>query len=111
MVAEAMPRRGDVFLVALSPTQGREIRKTRPSVIVSPDELNAHMGTFIIAPMTTGSHEYPFRVRCRFNGKDGYVVVDQVRTVDRGRLANKLGSLDAKTKSRVLGVLQEMFAP
>lgn len=97
MVAEAMPRRGDVFLVALSPTQGREIRKTRPSVIVS--------------PMTTGSHEYPFRVRCRFNGKDGYVVVDQVRTVDRGRLADKLGSLDAKTMSRVLGVLQEMFAP
>ena len=108
---EATPSRGDVFLVTLDPTQGREIQKTRPCVIVSPDELNAHMGTFIVAPMTTGALAYPFRVPCRFEGKDGHVVIDQLRTVDRQRLASKLGSLEEQTMSSVLDVLQAMFAP
>jgi mRNA interferase MazF len=108
---EATASRGDVFLVSLNPTQGREIQKTRPCVIVSPDELNAHMGTFIVAPMTTGAHAYPFRVPCRFQGKDGHVVIDQLRTVDRHRLVKKLGSLKAQTMSSVLDVLQAMFAP
>lgn len=103
-------RRGEVYLVELNPTRGREIRKTRPCVIVSPDELNAHMGTFIVAPLTTGSHPYPFRIACRFAGTDGHVVLDQLRTVDRERLVKRLGALTAPTLSKVLAVLQEMFS-
>ena len=72
--------RGDVFLVDLNPARGGEIRKTRPCVVVSPDELNAHLRTFIVAPLTTGGHPYPFRVSCRFQGKLGRVVLDQIRT-------------------------------
>ena len=102
--------RGDVFLVALNPTRGQEISKTRPCVIVSPDELNAHMGTFIVAPLTTGGHPYPFRVGCRFQGKDGLIVPDQLRTVDRERLVTHLGILPQDTLSEVLDVLQAMFA-
>ncbi|MDX2193328.1 MAG: type II toxin-antitoxin system PemK/MazF family toxin [Gemmatimonadales bacterium] len=100
-----------MWLVELNPTRGREIRKTRPCVVVSPDELNAHMGTFIVAPLTTGSHRYPFRVPVRFRGKDGHVVLDQLRTVDRERLLERLGSLTATTLGKVLAVLGEMFAP
>ncbi|MBX3173726.1 MAG: type II toxin-antitoxin system PemK/MazF family toxin [Gemmatimonadaceae bacterium] len=103
-------KRGEVYLVQLNPTRGREIRKTRPCVIVSPDELNAHMGTFIVAPLTTGSHGYPFRVACRFLGKDGHIVLDQLRTVDRERLVKRLGTVTAPTLGKVLGILQEMFA-
>lgn len=103
-------RRGEVYLVELNPTRGREIRKTRPCVVVSPDELNAHMGTFIIAPLTTGSHPYPFRIACRFAGKDGHLVLDQLRTVDRERLVKRLGALTAPTLAKSLGVLQEMFS-
>lgn len=108
---EITPSRGDVFLVSLNPTKGREIQKTRTCVIVSPDELNAHIGSYIVAPMTTVAHGYPFRAPCRFEGKDGHVVVDQLRTVDRQRLVKKLGSLDGKTMSSVLDVLHAMFAP
>lgn len=104
------PRRGEVYLVNLDPTVGDEIRKSRPCVIVSPNELNAHLATFIVAPLTTGAHPYPFRVACRFDGKDGHVVLDQLRTVDRIRLSRKLGSLTAVTQQKVLAVLQEMFA-
>ena len=103
-------RRGEIYLVELNPTRGREIRKNRPCVVVSPDELNAHIGTFVIAPLTTGSHPYPFRIACRFAGKDGHVVLDQLRTVDRERLVKRLGALTAPTLAKVLGVLQEMFA-
>ena len=103
--------RGDVFLVTLDPTVGREIRKTRPCVVVSPDELNGALSTFIVAPLTTGSHPYPFRVACRFAGKSGHVVLDQLRTVDRVRLARKVGHLGPGTLDHVLAVLQEMFAP
>jgi len=103
--------RGDVLLVDLNPTRGGEIRKTRPCVVVSPDELNAHLRTFIVAPLTTGGHAYPFRVPCRFRGKSGHVVLDQVRTVDRERLVRHMGRLPPATLGRALGVLQEMFAP
>lgn len=103
--------RGDVFLVALNPTQGREIRKTRPCVVVSPDELNNHLATLIIAPLTTGSHPYPFRVPCRLAGKPGHAVLDQIRTVDRGRLGRRIARLAPATLTTVLAVLQEMFAP
>lgn len=104
------PRRGDVFLVKLNPTRGSEIRKTRPCVVVSPDELNAHLATFIVAPLTTGGHPYPFRVPCRFAGKDGHVVLDQVRTVDQERLTKRLGTLTEPTLRKVLGALHQMFA-
>jgi len=110
LVSEAPVSRGDVFLVALNPTRGQEIQKTRPCVIVSPDELNAHMGTFIVAPLTTGGHPYPFRIPCSFEGKLGHVVPDQLRTVDRERLIRPLGVLSEATLLEVLGVLQEMFA-
>ncbi|MFS6828128.1 type II toxin-antitoxin system PemK/MazF family toxin [Cyanobium sp. ATX-6F1] len=103
--------RGDVFLVALNPTRGPEITKTRPALIVSPDELNAHLRTFIVAPLTTGGHPYPFRIACRFEGKAGHLVPDQLRTVDRERLVKKLGVLPEETVLRVLEVLQAMFAP
>ena len=102
--------RGDVFLVSLNPTRGGEIRKTRPCVVVSPDELNAHLQTFIVAPLTTGGHPYPFRVPCRFEGKSGHVVLDQIRTVDRERLIRRLGALAPFVLRRTLGVLCEMFA-
>ncbi|WP_353268703.1 type II toxin-antitoxin system PemK/MazF family toxin [Gemmatimonas sp.] len=110
MVSAGQVRRGDVYLVNLDPTVGREIRKARPCVVVSPDELNAHLATFIVAPLTTGAHAYPFRVACRFDGKDGHVVLDQLRTVDRVRLSRRLGALTAVTQGKVLTVLREMFA-
>ena len=104
------PKRGDVFLVSLDPTKGREIQKTRPCLIVSPDELNDHLSTFIVAPMTTGGHRYPFRISCRFQGKKGYVVLDQLRTVDSDRLVRPLGRLHHTVLSTVYNTLQEMFA-
>lgn len=109
MTTEAV-RRGDVFLVSLDPTRGGEIQKTRPCVIVSPDELNAYLRTFIVAPLTTGGHPYPFRVPCRFESRAGYVVIDQIRTVDRERLMRRLGKVSSSTLGRVLAILQEMFA-
>jgi mRNA interferase MazF len=108
--AEAI-RRGEVYLVSLNPTQGSEIRKTRPCVVVSPDELNDHLRTFIVAPMTTREHAYPFRVACRFQGRSGFVVLDQTRTVDRERLVRRLGRLTPSTVQSALLVLQEMFMP
>ena len=105
----SVPKRGDVYLISLDPTRGREIRKTRPCVVVSPDELNEHLSTLLAAPMTTGGHPYPFRIACRFKKKDGFVVLDQLRTVDLDRLVRRLGRLSPQTLSKVLGVLQEMF--
>jgi len=78
--------------------------------VVSPDDLNAHMGTFIVAPLTTGSHAYPFRVPCRFGGTNGHLVLDQIRTVDREHLGKRLGALSAPTLAKALGVLRAMFA-
>ena len=109
MVGET-PSRGDIYLVSLNPTEGREIRKTRPCVIVSPDELNTNLSTFVVAPMTTGGHPYPFRIACRFEKKDGFIVLDQIRTVDRRRLMKRLGRLTPTTLAKALGVLQEMFS-
>ncbi len=104
-----VPSRGEVFLVELDPTRGSEIRKTRPCVIISPDELNHHLDTIIVAPLTTDSHPYPYRVACRFGGKAGHIVLDQVRTVDRERLRKRLGAVSPATLQTVLHVLAEMF--
>ncbi len=110
MVATRRPRRGDVYLVGLDPAKGREIRKTRPCIVVSPDELNAHLSTIIVAPMTTGGHAYPFRIQCRFQRKSGFVVLDQLRTIDSARLVKKLGKVSQTTLSKVLDKLGEMFS-
>ncbi len=111
MVAEGSPERGKVFLVSLGPTRGSEIRKTRPCVVVSPDELNSYLRTVIVAPLTTGGRRNPFRVPCRFARSRGQVVIDQLRTVDCERLVRRLGRLSRSTFEQVLGTLQEMFAP
>lgn len=97
-------------MVALDPPTGREIRKTRPCLVVSPDDLNLHLSTYTVAPMTTHGRSYPFRVPCRFERKDGHIVLDQLRTVDRARMVKRLGRVPAPTLSKVLRVLQEMFA-
>ena len=110
MVESTEIKRGDVVLVSLDPTKGQEIKKARPCVVVSPDELNQHLRTFIVAPMTTGSYSYPFRVECRFKGKTGHIVLDQIRTVDRIRLIRPLGRLPNPILEKTLNVLQEMFA-
>jgi len=102
--------RFEVYLVNLDPTVGREIRKTRPCLVVSPDEMNHNIRTTIVAPMTTRGQAYPTRVSCYFKGKNGQVVLDQIRTVDRSRLIKKLGRLDRLTALRVLKILQEIFA-
>jgi mRNA interferase MazF len=103
-------RRLDVFLVNLEPTVGSEIRKTRPCLIVSPDEMNRAIRTVIIAPLTTQGKAYPTRVPCHFQGKDGLIVLDQLRTIDKERLVRRLGKLDALTSGHVLDGLAEMFA-
>ena len=110
MVARRHVVRGDVHLVILDPTTGGEIRKTRPCLIVSPDDLNQHLRTAIVAPMTTGGHAYPWRVPCRFRRRAGFVAVDQLRAVDTNRLTRRLGRLRSETVAAVLGTLQEMFA-
>ena len=102
--------RGEVHLVRLDPTLGSEIKKTRPCLIVSPDELNQHLRTVIVAPMTTGGQVYPWRVACRFQNRSGFVALDQLRTVDSDRLIKRLGRLSAPTATAVLDTLQEMFA-
>lgn len=104
-------KRFDVYLVNLDPTVGSEICKARPCLIVSPDEMNRYIGTVIIAPMTTKGRDYPTRVLCTFKGKNGQVVLDQVRTVDKSRLIQKLGRIDKQTQEDVLSILGEMFAP
>jgi mRNA interferase MazF len=107
----SLPSRGDVHLVELVPTRGSEIRKTRPCLVVSPDELNHHLRTVIVAPMTTAGHPSPFRVSCRFAGKKGKVVLDQLRTVDRDRLRKRMGAISPATLTSVLAILGEMFEP
>ncbi len=101
--------RFEVYLVSLDPSQGHEIRKTRPCVIISPDEMNHHIGTVIVAPMTTKGRDYPTRIPLTFQRKKGQIVLDQIRAVDKTRLVKHLGKLDKVTAARVLGVLQEMF--
>ena len=104
-------RRFEVWLVSLDPTIGSEIRKTRPALIISPDEMNQHINTLIIAPMTTKGRNYPTRVNCIFQNKSGQVVLDQIRTVDQRRLVKRLGAVEAATSERVLATLAELFAP
>jgi len=103
-------RRFDVLLITLDPTVGREIRKTRPCLVVSPDEMNRHLGTVLVAPMTTGGQPYPTRVACRFRGKAGFVALDQIRAVDRARLVRRLGRISPSTQKAVLSILAELFA-
>jgi len=102
--------RFDVYLVILDPTVGIEIEKTRPCVIISPDEMNRHIATVIVSLMTTKGRSYPTRVACTFQGKEGQVVLDQIRIVDKSRLARKLGRLKVESQREVLSVLVEMFS-
>ena len=104
-------KRFDVLLIELDPTEGSEIKKTRPCLVISPDEINQHLRTLIIAPMTTKGRIYPTRVACVFQGKDGQVVLDQLRTIDRSRIAKRLGVIEPKTRKLVLSTLAELFAP
>ena len=101
--------RFDVFLVSLDPTLGHEIKKTRPCVIISPDEMNHHIGTVIVAPMTSRGRDYPTRVNCTFQKVSGQVVLDQIRTVDKIRLVKRLGTLSPAVADQMLSVLIEMF--
>jgi mRNA interferase MazF len=103
--------RFEVYLINLDPTVGHEIRKARPCLIISPDELNRHVRTVIVAPMTTRGVNLNWRVPCRFQGKHGQVVLDQIRAVDKTRLANRLGMISPRTQVEVLEVLREIFAP
>lgn len=105
------PRRGDIWLAALDPTLGSEIQKTRPCVVVSPQEMNEHLRTLAVAPMTTGSRPAPFRIPVVFQRKSGLILLDQVRTLDRQRLVKRLGAVKPETLAAVLGALQAMFAP
>jgi mRNA interferase MazF len=104
-------RRFDVYLVGLDPTRGKEMKKTRPAVIVSPDEMNRHIATVIIAPLTTKGRDYPSRVNITFNKKKGQIVLDQLRAVDKRRLVKRLGKIGKKNAEKTLDVLKEMFAP
>jgi mRNA interferase MazF len=102
--------RFDVYLVALDPTIGSEIQKTGPCLVVSPDEMNRHIATIIVAPMTTQGRAYPSRVPCQFEGKAGQVVLDLLQTVDKSRLVKHLAAIDSNTQTAVLATLAQMFA-
>ncbi len=103
--------RFDIFLVNLDPAVRSEIKKVRPCLVISPDEMNHHIRTVIVAPMTTRGRLYPTRVPCRFKGRSGQVVLDQIRTIDKERLVKKVGRIDRRTAEAALLVLSEMFAP
>ena len=111
MVAGKIPRRGEVFLVEFDPTRGHEIRKTRPAMVISPDDLNGASSLVIVAPLTSAGEPLRYRVDCRFMGKAGRVLLDQIRAVDRSRLVRSLGRLTPAVEGKVLQVLHEMFAP
>lgn len=102
--------RFDVFLISLDPSQGAEIKKTRPCLVISPDEMNKHIKTLIVAPMTSKRRDYPTRVPVTFDGKEGNIVLDQIRTIDKSRIIKKLGTLDTETASLVLETLGKMFS-
>jgi len=104
-------KRFDVFLVSIDPAVGSEIQKSRHCLIISPDEMNRHIRTVIIAPMTTRGRRYPTRVACELQGKPGQIVLDQSRTVDKSRLLRRLGRIDSQRQMRVRSVLHDMFAP
>ena len=102
--------RFDVYLINLDPTVGSEIQKSRPCLIISPDEINRHIRTVIVAPMTTAGKDYPTRIPCKFKRKKGQIVLDQIRTIDKTRLIKKLGSINPETQLEVISVLQRLFA-
>lgn len=104
-------KRFDVYLINLDPTVGVEIQKTRPCLIISPDEMNRHIQTVLIAPLTSMVRNYPSRVTCKFQGKTGQIVLDQIRAVDKTRLVKRLGRIDQQAQADVLKILGEMFAP
>jgi len=110
VAVEQALRRGDDCLIQLDPARGSEIRKTRPCLVISPDEMNQHLRTIIVAPMTTGGQAYPWRVACRFQNRSGFVAMDQLRTVDTERISKRLGKLSSNTMLSVLSILQEMFS-
>ncbi len=103
-------QRFEVYLVDLDPTVGSEIQKSRPCLVISPDEMNARIATVIVAPMTTRGREYPSRVPCQFQGRDGQIVLDQIRTIDKSRLVRRLGLISTEIQKQVLETLAEMFA-
>ena len=103
-------KRFDVYLINLDPTVGSEIQKTRPCLVISPDEMNHHIRTVIVAPMTSAGKDYPTRVSCTFRKKQGQIVLDQIRTLDKSRLFKKLGTIDSKAQLEVISTLQRMFA-
>ena len=102
--------RFDVYLTNLDPTVGSEIQKTRPCLVISPDEMNRHIRTVIVAPMTTTEKGYPTRIVCQFKKKKAHIVLDQIRTIDKTRLIKNLGTLDTETQLMVISVLQRLFA-
>lgn len=102
--------RFDVYLTNLDPTVGSEIQKTRPCLVISPDEMNRHIRTVIVAPMTAAGNDYPTRVPCKFKKKKGQIVLDQIRTIDKTRLIKKLGSINPETQLEVISILQRLFA-
>ena len=104
-------KRFSVVLVILDPTVGREIKKTRPCLVISPDEMNDWISTVIVAPMTSKGRDYPSRVNCSFEGISGQVVLDQIRSIDKKRIIKNLGRIDKRTQSKVLNVLADLFAP
>lgn len=102
--------RFDIYYVNLDPTIGSEIKKTRPCIIISPDEMNHNISTVIVAPLTSRLRNYPTRVPCKVEGKQGQIVLDQIRTVDKIRLLKKIGSLNKITQTKILNVIKEMFS-
>ena len=104
-------KRFEVLLISLDPTKGHEIKKTRPCVVVSPNEMNRYISTVIIAPMTSKGNQYPTRIACQFQGVQGQVILDQIRTIDKSRIVKKLGILSKATQAKVLDLLSELFAP
>jgi len=102
--------RFDVYLTNLDPTVGSEIQKTRPCLVISPDEMNRHIRTVIVAPMTTAGKDYPTRIPCKFKKKNGQIVLDQIQTIDKTRLTKRLGSINPETELEVISVLQRLFA-
>lgn len=102
--------RFEVYLINLDPTVGGKIEKTRPCLVISPDEMNHYIKTVIVAPMTTKGRSYPTRVKCQFKGREGQIALDQIRTVDNNRLLRKLGRIEKRTADEVLTILNEMFA-
>lgn len=107
---DVVMRRFEIYFVSLDPTLGSEIRKTRPCLIISPNEMNDHLKTVVVAPLTSTIRKYPTRIDCHVDGKDGQIALDQLRAVDRARLTRKIGQLDAVSAQQVLSVLKKMFS-